>query len=180
MPTSVPDLLDNLTPFDDARLVNGKIDGDFCTGYRGFFVGDDNFLRKIQFDRSFSDHVTITLTVESASEKMEQWAYPGELEMLNYKKDPYSQVIQLPNHDLIYLKFSENQLLPNYCNRPIRILKGWYIYKRSQNPGVSLALVEYHLDRWCDDGLHEEERWPSYDDIHSLYPQLLTKPNKSL
>jgi hypothetical protein len=56
IPASLTDLLSNLTSFDEARLADGQIDGDFCTYYRGIFLGDDDLPKRIQFNRTFSDN----------------------------------------------------------------------------------------------------------------------------
>jgi hypothetical protein len=168
-PTSVAELLKNLTEFKEPVLPevmpapDDAFDGDVLTMFRGYYEAEQGALRKIQVLRYTR---AIEVVLQEPGKKPEMWSdVNGQLGKKNFKGDPYSLVLSLPDRRTIYLKFHSRIPVPK-VDDPVRALTGWLI---SDKGSFRLALI--------DAGGREDREviWPERESVVPILPAPLPR-----
>jgi hypothetical protein len=179
LPTSINELLANLTEFKEPKLPvvlpgqDGDFDGEIVMGeVRGYIEEDRGALRRIQARRTTGG---IELAIEKTPGKFQKLSdrEPG-LKLNNFNGDPYSLVMTLSDGRVLYLKFRSRIAFAD-VDHQVRAFTGWTL--SSSQPGSKVgfrtALVGDLGDRfWGPDPVEPEEgEWPSVGGIKAIMPK---------
>lgn len=170
-PKTVSELRSKLTPFKRPLLPsilpnqNEDGDGDVLTGFRGYISLGPDKLEELQVDRS-SDKIEVS--IDDGHGNLNKWSEKnGELKIKNYNGDPYSLVISMPDHRMLYLKFYP-KVSVDEVDHTVRGMRGWLVFKQNGvMQSASVAVIDYHHKEF-------ETQWPKRETIRKILPENLS------